>query len=63
MTLISAVSMPQHTNLTNIRQTNKLKEEKNLEDYEWLKQLGDGTFGSVHLYRQKSSHDLVAIKT
>ncbi|XP_076805120.1 uncharacterized protein LOC143448998 isoform X2 [Clavelina lepadiformis] len=35
---------------------------KGLSRFEWLKQLGDGTFGAVHLYRTKDTHELVAIK-
>ena len=35
---------------------------KGLSRFEWVKQLGDGTFGSVHLYRTKDTHELVAIK-
>ena len=35
---------------------------KGLSRYEWIKELGDGTFGSVHLYRSRDTHELVAIK-
>ena len=33
-----------------------------LSRFEFVKKLGDGTFGSVHLYRTKATNELVAIK-
>lgn len=54
--------MPHHANLTGIGQPNHVQ-PKGLARFEWLKQLGDGTFGSVHLFRNKETHDLVAVKT
>nr|CAB3255183.1 serine/threonine-protein kinase ICK [Phallusia mammillata] len=36
---------------------------KGLSRYEFVKQLGDGTFGDVHLYRTKDTNEMVAIKT
>uniref|UniRef100_H2YAB8 non-specific serine/threonine protein kinase n=1 Tax=Ciona savignyi TaxID=51511 RepID=H2YAB8_CIOSA len=36
---------------------------KGLSKFDWLKQLGDGTFGSVNLCRVKDTNELVAIKT
>ena len=50
----------QHANITN--KTNQ-PSPKGLARFEYLKQLGDGTFGSVHLFRTKDTNDLVAVKS
>jgi len=50
----------QHANITN--KTNQ-PSPKGLARFEYLKQLGDGTFGSVHLFRTRDTNDLVAVKS
>ena len=65
---LSAIGMHHHTNIPGVGQpTNATRQNnpqpKGLARFDWIKQLGDGTFGSVHLCRNKETHELVAIKT
>lgn len=58
------VGVGQPTNNTGGRGVNNGQQQaKGLARFDWIKQLGDGTFGSVHLCRNKETHELVAIKT
>ena len=63
---LSAVGMYRHDNNAAVKQpssnTSFASKSKGLSRYEFVKQLGDGTFGAVHLYRTKDMHELVAIK-
>lgn len=61
---ISAVSMYHHPDAHNGHpvKPNLVPQLKGLARYNWINELGDGTFGSVHLYRTKDTHELVAIK-
>lgn len=58
---------PQRMNLPTIGPISNLSQpttkSKGLARYEFIKQLGDGTFGDVHLCRTKDTNEMVAIKT
>ena len=61
----SAVGMYHHTNAGAVGQQGNADctvRGRGLSRFDWVKQLGDGTFGAVHLYRTKDTHELVAIK-
>jgi len=61
----SAVGMYHHANAGAVGQhgSNECTARgRGLSRFDWIKQLGDGTFGAVHLYRTKDTHELVAIK-
>ena len=61
---VIGVGVGQPTNNAGGRGVNGQQQvAKGLARFDWIKQLGDGTFGSVHLCRNKETHELVAIKT
>ena len=65
MTFSAVGMMLPHTNAGGVRQHGRKDsgaKGRGLSRFDWIKQLGDGTFGAVHLYRTKDTHELVAIK-
>nr|XP_002124422.3 serine/threonine-protein kinase ICK [Ciona intestinalis] len=64
---VSAVAMHHHSYLSDAANSKANQSAssnlKGLSRFDWLKQLGDGTFGSVNLCRVKDTNELVAIKT
>ena len=51
--MVEPITTPSSTDSAN---------KKNIEDYEFLKQIGEGAFGNVYLAKEKATGTVLAVK-
>ena len=45
-----------------VENSQSIEQKKTLEDYEFIKQIGEGAFGKVYLAKEKATGRMFAIK-